>query len=246
MTTASTTTTNISQKSNNNQNCKKEDLKNIKLPVSSEATQVVHGNTCTQTVTVTNSNDPLCRRVALKRKGSELTVDAVKKTLFQTPVKDNEQLDSDVTVKLEQTDDVNMLSRQPRLRDNNDNEKHKNKKTTSKKQTQEKRPVKSKVNPRVCEKNRVKRERPRRNSRRVDSDDVESDQDVFSDECGEDLSKFKVGGVFTFDPNRNISDMHKNGGISDMLAEKNKNISDKLADPNRNISDMLATTTEVS
>ena len=138
---ATTTTTNISQKSNNNQNCKSEDLKNIK--VSSEATQVLHGNTCTQTVTVTNSNEPLARKVALKRKGSELTVDAVKKTLFQTPVKDDEQLDSDVTVKLEPTDDVSILSKQPRLHDNNDDdENHKNKKTTSKKKTQEKRPLK--------------------------------------------------------------------------------------------------------
>ena len=213
-----TTTTNISQKSNNNQNCRNEDLKNIK--VSSDATQVLHGNTCTQTVTVTNSNDPLGRKVALKRKGGELTVDAVKKILFQTPVKDDEQLDSDVTVKLEQTDDVSNLSKQPRLHDNN--EKHTNKKTTSKKQTHEKRPVKSKANSRVSEKNRVKHERPGRNSQRVDSDDVDSDQDVFSDEYGEDLSKFKVGGVFTFDPNRNISDMHKNRGISDMLADKSK------------------------
>ena len=81
---------------------------------------------------------------------------------------------------------------------------------------------------------------------RLVSDDVESDQDVFSDKYEDNLSKFKVGGVFTFDPNRNMSDMHKNGGISDMLADKHKNISDKLADPNRNISDMLATTTEVS
>ena len=213
----------------------------MNIRISSEATQVVHGNTCTQTVTVTNSNEPLARKVALKRKGSELTVDAVKKTLFQTPIKDGEQLDSDVTIKLEPTDDVSILSKQLRLHDNNNDnkEEHKNKKTTSKKQTREKRPVKSKTNSRVSEKNRVKHER-------LVSDDVESDQDVFSDEYEDNLSKLKVGGVFTFDHKRNISDMHKNRGISDMLADKNKNISDKLADPNRNISDMLATTTEVS
>ena len=69
-----------------------EDRSNIKQSkkVGSEATQVLHGNTCTQTVTVTNSNDQLGLKVALKRKGSELTVDAVKKTLFQTPVKEDE------------------------------------------------------------------------------------------------------------------------------------------------------------
>ena len=54
----------------------------------------------------------------------------MKKTLFKTPVKDGEQLDSDVTVKLEQTDDVSILSKQPRLHDNNNDnkEEHKNKK----------------------------------------------------------------------------------------------------------------------
>ena len=170
--------------------------------------------------------------MALKRKGSELTVDAVKKTLFQTPVKDEEQLDSDVTVKLEQindVDDVKSLSKQPRLHDNSNN-KNKNKKATSKKQTQEKRSLKSETKPKVTEKNRVKRERPGSNAGRVDSDDVESDQDVFSDDYEEDTRKLKVGGRFAFDRNKRISDM---------LADPNRNISDMLADA-------LATTTEVS
>ena len=93
------------------------------------------------------------------------------------------------------------MPKQPRIHDNNNN-KNKNKKAASKKQTQEKRSLTAETKSKVNEKNRVKRERPGRN---VDTDDVESDQDVFSDDYEEDTSKLKVRGKFAFDRNKRIS-----------------------------------------
>ena len=59
----------------------------------SAETQVVTRSTCTRQLNVTNSANRLSKKFAQKRKGgalTELTVDAVTKKLFQTPVKEEE------------------------------------------------------------------------------------------------------------------------------------------------------------
>ena len=87
---------------------------------------------------------------------------------------------------------LNLCQNRPRLHDDNNN-KNKNKKAVSKKQTQQKRSLKAETKIIVPEKNRVKRERPDKNAGRVDNDEVESDQDVFSDDYEEGTRKLKVG-----------------------------------------------------
>ena len=57
-------------------------------------TQVLPRTTCTQELSITSSKNQLTRKMAQKRKGGklgELTVDAVTKKLFQTPVKEDMQ-----------------------------------------------------------------------------------------------------------------------------------------------------------
>ena len=182
--------------------------------------------TCTQSITVAHSNSHGRQKVAQKRKGSELTVDSVKKTLFQTPIKEEEgqQINSDVTetshtISNHVTRFTSKQSGKSRVS---------KREIVSKQQSQASKSQKGSV----FENSISKTGRPlgKENAGGGDgdadnNDDVESDQDVFSGEEEVDMKKLKIGGAFMFDPDRNISDM-----LADALAttEVNRNMFCKL------------------